>query len=52
MANIQLNENRSLSALNAPRVNFIAETGTRGFSLDDVIEHLHNRRKKEMKKYG
>ena len=29
--------------------HFIAETGTRGFSLDDVIEHLHNRRKKEMK---
>jgi GntR family transcriptional regulator len=32
--------------------HFIAETGTRGFSLDDVIEHLHGRRKKEMKKYG
>src|SRR5207249_11698300 len=31
---------------------FIAETGTRGFSLDDVIEHLHSRRKKEMKRYG
>src|SRR6267142_1108841 len=31
--------------------HFIAETGTRGFSLDDVIEHLHSRRKKEMKKY-
>src|SRR5712671_7435073 len=29
--------------------HFIAETGTRGFSLDDVIEHLHSRRKKEMK---
>ena len=26
--------------------HFIAETGTRGFSLDDVIEHLHGRRKK------
>src|SRR6267143_3078353 len=26
--------------------HFIAETGTRGFSLDDVIEHLHSRRKK------
>ena len=25
--------------------HFIAETGTRGFSLDDVIEHLHGRRK-------
>ena len=25
---------------------FIAETGTRGFSLDEVIEHLHGRRKK------
>lgn len=32
--------------------HFIAETRTRGFSLDDVIEHLHSRRKKEMKKYG
>jgi GntR family transcriptional regulator len=32
--------------------HFIAETGTRGFSLDDVIDHLHSRRKKEMKKYG
>jgi len=26
--------------------HFIGETGTRGFSLDDVIEHLHSRRKK------
>jgi len=26
--------------------HFIAETGTRGFSLDDVIEHLHARRRK------
>src|SRR6266478_8832030 len=26
--------------------HFIAETGTRGFSLDDVIDHLHHRRKK------
>ena len=26
--------------------HFIAETGTRGFSLDDVIEHLHSRRRK------
>lgn len=26
---------------------FIAETGTRGFSLDDVIEHLDSRRKKK-----
>ena len=26
--------------------HFIAETGTRGFSLDDVLEHLHSRRKK------
>src|SRR5246127_3443279 len=25
---------------------FIAETGTRGFSLDDVIEHLQNRSRK------
>lgn len=32
--------------------HFIAETGTRGFSIDDVIEHLHSRRKKEMKQYG
>ncbi len=26
--------------------HFIAETGTRGFSIDDVIEHLHSRRRK------
>jgi GntR family transcriptional regulator len=26
--------------------HFIAETGARGFSIDDVIEHLENRRKK------
>jgi GntR family transcriptional regulator len=26
--------------------HFIAETGTRGFSLDDVIAHLHSRRRK------
>lgn len=26
--------------------HFIAETGTRGFSIDDVIEHLHSRRNK------
>ena len=26
--------------------HFIAETGTRGFSIDDLIEHLHGRRKK------
>src|SRR5260370_6349260 len=26
--------------------HFIAETGTRGFSLDDVIEHLQGRRKR------
>jgi GntR family transcriptional regulator len=32
--------------------HFIADTGTRGFSIDDVIEHLHSRRKKEMRKYG
>ena len=32
--------------------HFIAETGTRGFSLDDVIGHLQSRLKKEMKKYG
>jgi len=32
--------------------HFIAETGTRGFSIDDLIEHLESRRKKEMKKYG
>ena len=32
--------------------HFIAETGTRGFSIEDVIEHLHSRRKKEMRKYG
>ena len=27
--------------------HFIAETGTRGFSIDDVIDHLHGRRKKK-----
>jgi len=26
--------------------HLIAETHTRGFSIDDVIEHLHSRRKK------
>ena len=26
--------------------HFIAETGTRGFTLDDVIEHLQGRRRK------
>lgn len=26
--------------------HFITETGTRGFSLDEVIDHLHSRRKK------
>ena len=26
--------------------HFFAETGTRGFSIDDLIEHLHGRRKK------
>ena len=26
--------------------HFIAEAGTRGFSLDELIEHLHRRRKK------
>lgn len=26
--------------------HFIAETGTRGFSIDDLIEHLQSRRKK------
>src|SRR2546428_12666350 len=26
--------------------HFIAETGTRGFSIDDLIEHLESRRKK------
>jgi len=32
--------------------HFIAEGGARGFSIDDVIEHLESRRKKEMRKYG
>jgi GntR family transcriptional regulator len=32
--------------------HFIAETGTRGFTLDDLIEHLQGRRHKEMKKHG
>jgi GntR family transcriptional regulator len=31
---------------------FIAEAGAMGFTLDDLLEHLHNRRKKEMKKNG
>jgi GntR family transcriptional regulator len=26
--------------------HFITETGTHGFSIDDVIEHLHSRRKR------
>ena len=30
---------------------FIAEAGALGFSLDDLIDHLHSRRKKEMRKY-
>ena len=30
---------------------FIAEAGARGFSLDDVIEHLQSRRKKEIGKH-
>jgi GntR family transcriptional regulator len=29
----------------------IAETGAMGFSLDDLLDHLQTRRKKEMKKY-
>jgi GntR family transcriptional regulator len=28
--------------------HFIAETGTRGFSIDDVIDHLQGRRKKRV----
>jgi GntR family transcriptional regulator len=28
--------------------HFIAEAGTRGFTVDDVIEHLQTRRKKEI----
>jgi GntR family transcriptional regulator len=30
----------------------IAETTALGFSLDDLIDHLHSKRKKELKKYG
>src|SRR6476620_2323459 len=29
---------------------FIAEAGALGFTLDDVLDHLQNRRKKEMRK--
>ena len=31
---------------------FIAEAGVYGFSLDDVVNHLESRRKKEIKRYG
>jgi GntR family transcriptional regulator len=31
---------------------FIAEAGALGFTLDDVLDHLHSRRKKEMRKNG
>jgi GntR family transcriptional regulator len=30
---------------------FIAEAGACGFSIDDLIDHLQSRRKKEMRKY-
>src|SRR4030095_4210602 len=30
---------------------FIAEAGASGFSIDDLIEHLQSRRKKEMRRY-
>ena len=32
--------------------HFIAEAGTRGFTIDDVIEHLQSRRQKEITKHG
>jgi len=31
---------------------FIAEAGALGFTLDDLLDHLHSRRKKEMRKNG
>ena len=31
---------------------FIAEAGALGFTLDDVLDHLHSRSKKEMRKNG
>ena len=31
---------------------FVAEAGAHGFSVDDLIEHLQSRRKKEMRKNG
>jgi GntR family transcriptional regulator len=31
---------------------FIAEAGAFGFTLDDLLDHLHSRRKKEMSKNG
>ena len=31
---------------------FIAEAGAFGFTLDDVLDHLQSRRKKEMRKNG
>ena len=31
---------------------FIAEAGALGFTFDDVLDHLHSRRKKEMRKNG
>jgi GntR family transcriptional regulator len=32
--------------------HFVAEAGTRGFSIDDLIEHLEARCTKEIKEYG
>lgn len=31
---------------------FIAEAGAQGFTLDDLLDHLQSRRKKEMRKHG
>jgi GntR family transcriptional regulator len=31
---------------------FIAEAGALGFTLDDLLDHLQSRRKKEMRKHG
>jgi GntR family transcriptional regulator len=31
---------------------FISEAGSLGFTLDDVLDHLHSRRKKEIRKNG
>ncbi len=46
---VRENDERQLGALVD---RFIAEAGAHGFSVDDLIEHLQSRRKKEMRKNG